>query len=532
MAQPATRSASTRLTLAVILGCAIAPLAAAQQAHTPEHLFFRVTLGPQFPHAVSGRLLLFVSPRQGDHAVDVDEMSPDNTYVAAREVPYLAPGQTVEIDADDVVFPGPLSSAARGDYEAQAVLDVDHQYAYAGREPGDLETAVVAIPEWNPAIQPPPQLSLTMTVPLRPDPLRNSPDVLAALETLDFSSAALHRFSGRDIHMRGIVVLPPGYRQHARERYPTVYYTHGFGATLDYLRNLVASDLYRRMKDGKMPEMIWVLLDESCPTGTHEFADSVNNGPWGTALTTELIPYLEDRYRMDARASGRFLQGHSSGGWATLWLQTVYPKIFGGTWSTSPDPSDFHAFCTIDLYAPNANAYHTPDGAAQPVVRNHQAVVETMEQMARMEEVLGPYGGQLASFEWVFSPRGADGRPVPMFNRATGAVDPAVIAYWRDHYDIAHLIESNWQTLGPDLRGKIHLMVGTDDTFYLDRAAHRLQAVLDRLNAHAQFSFLPGRTHFNIYEQDSDRLALLDQIAAEMYAIARPHGKAKTTSHD
>ncbi len=90
--------------------------------------------------------------------------------------------------------------------------------------------------------------------------------------------------------------------------------------------------------------MIWVFLDESSATGTHEFADSVNNGPWGQALTTELIPYLESHYRMDADVQGRFLNGHSSGGWATLWLQTRYPKIFGGTWSTSPDPSDFHDF--------------------------------------------------------------------------------------------------------------------------------------------------------------------------------------------
>ena len=58
---------------------------------------------------------------------------------------------------------------------------------------------------------------------------------------------------------------------------------------------------------------------------------------------------------MDGHASGRFLNGHSSGGWATLQLQTHYPKIFGGTWSTSPDPSDFHDFTGVDLYAPNAN---------------------------------------------------------------------------------------------------------------------------------------------------------------------------------
>ena len=314
--------------------------------------------------------------------------------------------------------------------------------------------------------------------------------------------------------MKAWVLLPPGYGSHPKESYPTVYFTHGFGGNLAEMRVQIAPILYQHMKSGKMPEMIWVLLDESGPTGTHEFADSVNNGPWGAALATELIPYLERRYRMDARVSGRFLQGHSSGGWATLWLQTRYPKIFGGTWSTSPDPSDFHAFSTVDLYAPKANMYRRPDGSAQPIVRVHGRVLATMEQLARMEAVVGDYGGQLASFEWVFSPRGPDGRPLPMFDRTTGAVDPTVVAYWGDHYDIARRIETHWATLAPDLRGKIHLFVGTDDTFYLDSAAHRLQSLLDRLHGEARFTFIPGRTHFDLYQKGDDRYALFDQIAA------------------
>jgi hypothetical protein len=68
--------------------------------------------------------------------------------------------------------------------------------------------------------------------------------------------------------------------------------------------------------------------------------------------------------------------------------------------------------------------YHRPDGSAQPIIRMHGTVLATMEQLAHMEAVLGDYGGQLASFEWVFSPRGPDGRPLQMFNRTTGAVDP------------------------------------------------------------------------------------------------------------
>jgi hypothetical protein len=284
--------------------------------------------------------------------------------------------------------------------------------------------------------------------------------------------------------------------------------------------------LYQRMAQGKMPPMIWVMLDESCATGTHEFADSVNNGPWGKALTAEFIPYLEAHYKMDAKASWRFLQGHSSGGWATLQLQINYPKIFGGTWSTSPDPSDFHDFTGVDLYAPHANMYRRADGTAVPIVRDHDKVMGTMEQFAKTERVLGDYGGQLTSFDWVFSPRGKDGRPVPMFNRLTGDVDPSVVEYWRDHYDLAHIVATKWAERGPLLKGKIHVIVGTADTFYLDGAAHKMDAVLKGLGADAHFTYLPDRTHLDLYftnvDGKVDRGGLFDQIAAEMYAVARP----------
>jgi S-formylglutathione hydrolase FrmB len=225
---------------------------------------------------------------------------------------------------------------------------------------------------------------------------------------------------------------------------------------------------------------------------------------------------------MDARTSGRFLQGHSSGGWATLWLQTHYPKIFGGTWSTSPDPSDFHFFSTIDLYAQHANFFRSPDGTPTPLLRDHGKPLASMQQLAGLESVLGEYGGQIGSFEWVFSPRGADGRPQPLFNRTTGDIDPSVAAYWHSHYDIAEYLNGNWQTIGTDLRGKIHLVVGTDDTFYLDGSAHSLESTLKRLGGDPHFTFLPDRSHFNVYVEGDDHWALFDQIANEMYKVARP----------
>jgi hypothetical protein len=160
--------------------------------------------------------------------------------------------------------------------------------------------------------------------------------------------------------------------------------------------------------------------------------------------------------------------------------------------------------------------YHREDGSSYPLVRNDGKVVATFEDFARLEAVLGPYGGQLASFEWVFSPRGPDGRPLPMFDRVTGSVNPAVVRAW-EKYDIARILEANWPALAPTLNGKIHVIVGTADTFYLDGAAHKLKAGLDHLGAKAQVTFLEGRTHFNLEKIGADPRGLLDQIAARMY---------------
>lgn len=205
-----------------------------------------------------------------------------------------------------------------------------------------------------------------------------------------------------------------------------------------------------------------------------------------------------------------------------LWLQTRYTTLFGGVWATSPDPSDFHSFSNIDIYASGANLYRR-NNATVPAVREAGKVTATNDQVARLEAVLGSYGGQFASFEWVFSPRGENGRPMPLFDRTTGVVDPAVAAYWRSNYDIAYQLDRDWSTLRRDLDGKIHVVVGGSDTFYLDAPAHRLQALLDRLGARSSFIYIPGRGHFDLYEKGGNNEALTADIAWEMYSLARPN---------
>lgn len=522
----------------------LAPLTAcaADGGAVAGHRFVRVQLGPASGKPVSGRLLVFAIPSAEAKAmakagkvsqVDTSALKPTQVSVAAMDVEHLVPGAAVDVDTDALAFPAGFSALAPGEYALQTVLDVNGDYNYGGRGAGDLVSDVVTVRLGKGA--PMPIVSLQRALPGNDDPwalpadapqnVKDDSDAARKhAERVELISPALSAFWGRPIHLRGWVLPPPEYAAHPERRYPTVYYTHGFTGKLAHLI-ADAAMVDKRMRDGRMPPMIWVFLDESSPTGTHEFADSVNNGPWGKALTTELIPMLEKKYRMDGKASGRFLQGHSSGGWATLWLQTAYPKIFGGTWSTSPDPSDFHDFTGPDLYAADANVYRDSAGKARPLVRDKGQVVATFEQFARLERVIGRDGGQMSSFEWVFSPRGADGRPMPLFDRDTGKVDAAVVAYWRDNYDIAHRLQAQWPALKADLDGKIHIRVGDADTFYLDGAAHRFKAVLDGLGAKSDIRFLPGKTHFDLYAVGDDRRALMDTIGAEMYAVARPGEK-------
>ncbi|MGH8401124.1 MAG: alpha/beta hydrolase, partial [Gammaproteobacteria bacterium] len=326
--------------VALVWGSAVTA-ATPQQAASP--LLIRVTLGGTITQAESGRLLLFAIPKAVADAqakakakdgkvtsVDTSPFRPEEVAVAAQEVQHLMPGGSVVVDADSMAFPKAFSQLQPGTYDVQAVLDVNHDYNYRGRGTGDIlsDVATVQLGGKTDAI---PNLNLTQVEGARFQPWQAPPNgpkegrekfvkalagAHANAQEIDFVSPALSAFWGRPIHMRGWVLTPPGYAAHKDEHYPTVYMTHGFGGNVDTL-TFSATDVWSKMSDGETPPMIWVLLDESSATGTHEFADSVNNGPWGTALTTELIPYLESNYRMDARSSGRFLTGHSSGGWAT-----------------------------------------------------------------------------------------------------------------------------------------------------------------------------------------------------------------------
>lgn len=496
-----------------------------------------VTLPADVNAAAGGRLLIFAEPATAANAVadDVDLGEPEaKVSVAGRDTSDFGPNRRAVVDTNRSVFPIGFASLPPGDYRVQAVLDRNGDYNYAGRGTGDLVSKVVTVrlPLVTPA-----EIALDHAV----GPGRGQFDTTgfppAAVAQIAASREHLHderilspsltRFHETAQAINAWVLTPPGYDPNSNTTYPVVYTTGGFGST-HKLDGQQLSRQWHLMETGAIPPMIWVALDFSSKTGTTEFANSVNNGPWGDALIGDVIPALEARYRMDARPSGRFLTGHSSGGWFALWTMVSHPELFGGAWPTSPDPSDFHDFVGVDLYAPGANLYRDAKGAPRAFERAGGKVRLTTEEAARLETVLGRDGGQLRSFEWVFSPRRADGTPAPMFDRATGAVDPAVMAYWRRHYDIAYRIEHDWPRLRKHLDGKLHVSVGTADSHYLDSSVRRLQAALRKVGGRADFTYVAGATHsmVAVYTRGGDRNGLWVEMTRAMLAIARPSGNS------
>ncbi len=415
------------------------------------------------------------------------------------------PGQAWKVGADAAGFPGALSALPAGSYKAQAVLRLNPDTHRLGNGEGNAYGPIVEF-EVKEGAEP------SANVPLLVDtivPPRTFPES-DRLKLVELPSPLLSAFHGREIRQRAAVVLPKRLVDGTETgKLPTVYIVPGFGGDHFMARSMAGegagSSGYGRIAD----DFIRVVLDPDCGTGHHVFANSANNGPRGKALVEEFIPYLEKTFPMLADPRARLLTGHSSGGWSTLWLQVNYPEFFGGTWSTAPDSMDFHDFSGINLYSKDVNLFRDEKGDRRPIGRQKGRVVLWLATFSKVEDVIGD-GGQLHSFEAVFSPKGKDGRPRPLYDRETGAIDPETVRAW-ESYDIRAILERDWPTLGPKLAGKLRVITGEEDTFYLDGASRLLKAALAKLGSDAVVEMVPGRDHGTVLDD-----ALWRRIDREM----------------
>lgn len=480
---------STLLLLCAVQGAEA--IAATAQAESPA---FEITLSPKVAtEPLNGRLFVFLQPIDGrPHGGHESEprFGP-NWYDAepffGQDVLNFAPGQSHRIDDTADSFPDQLSHLAAGRYRAQAVLDINPDAQDPGRGAGNLYSAVVEI-QFDPAA--PSTVPLVLDRVVAPETWPESRWV----EEVSLRSEWLSKFHHRDVFQQCGVVLPASYYDQPQRHYPVVYMIPGFGSS--HRDALQYADQPPPAADGE-EEFIRVFLTGQCKWGHHVFVDSPTNGPRGEALILELIPEIDRRFRTVANRNGRFLYGHSSGGWSALWLMVNYPDVFGGVWSVSPDPVDFRDYQGVNLYAdPPQNMYKDEAGNRRPIARNGDQVVLWYDSFTRMDDAL-KRGGQLRSFEAVFSPLGADGEPRKLYDRTTGMVDPDVARAWQA-YDIHLQIEQHWQKLKPLLAGRMHIFMGDHDTYYLDGATRKLAEGLKQLGSDAEVTLFAGRGHHDL----------------------------------
>jgi len=309
-----------------------------------------------------------------------------------------------------------------------------------------------------------------------------------------FRSEALSDFWGYDMHIESAVVLPEDY-QTSQQEYPLVFVFPGFGsnhASITYGTGQI--DRYGMNTVGE--EKIFVFMNAEFFQGYHHFANSENNGPWGSAFTEEFIPYLEKRYRVNKSPSQHFLMGQSSGAWTALWLQVYYPEMFGGAFAASPDPLDFRAHA-FNIYLPEANFYYPPDPDSASLEEGNQKKL-----YMTLEHILGEFG-QVRTWEASFSPRKQDGSIAQLFARKTGAIDPEVASHW-GKYDISRMIASDPGKYQELLQGKLHIFVAKDDPYGLAYSVELIEEVLVLNKIASDIQFFTGLGH-NVWTDELRR---------------------------
>jgi hypothetical protein len=438
---------------------------------------FEVTLAANLtPQWKSGRMLLVLAAADDrDPRRQIGQTGMDGAPVLGCDVAELKPGTPVVLDEHSAIAPiASLAALPAGDYRVQAVFRCNPDLRLV-EAPGNLwsEPRKLHLDPASPATV---KLELAHA-----DPPEQLPADTDELKFLEFESKKLSAFWGRPIFLRAGVRLPRDFAADKERRYPLLVRIGGYGQRFSGLGRGRA----RNAEPDDAPRFVSLQLDGAGPLGDPYQVDSANHGPYGAALTEELIPYVEQQFRCIGEPRARFTTGGSTGGWVSLALQVFYPDFFNGCWSFFPDGVDFRCFQLVDVYG-DANAYVNRYGFERPSKRTIDGETEyTMRHECGIENVLGDgdsyttSGGQWGAWIATYSPRGADGRPVPLWDPQSGAIDKKVAEQWKK-YDLRLVLEQNWPALGPKLAGKIHVYVGDADDYFLNNAVVRMQKFLEK----------------------------------------------------
>ncbi|WP_338872075.1 alpha/beta hydrolase-fold protein [Spirosoma sp. SC4-14] len=457
-----------------------------------------------FPAAVSsspltGRMFLIIARK--DSLEPRLQVGRYGTQFFGVDFEKLAPAKSVTIDGATLGYPiNDLKELPVGDYYIQAVLSKYtefkrsdghtvwmHMDQWEGqdwrRSPGNVYSAVQKI-RIDPAKQQTVNVQVTTIIP----PISVPPDT-KWVKHIKIRSEKLTKFWGQPIYIGATILLPKGYDDEPNRLYPTVYQQGHFSLAAPFrFEENEANEFYREWVSDSSPRFIAVTLQHPSPYFDDSYAvNSVNNGPYGDAIHEELIPEIEKNFRCIREGYARLLTGGSTGGWESFALQVWYPDFYGGTWSFAPDPLDFWNVEGIDIYR-DKNAFYkehewyrvpTPNTRV-PATGETRLTSQQRNTMELVNGTKGRSGGQLDVWSSVFGPVGDDGYFKPLFDKKTGIIDPTVAQYWKEHYDLRYYLEKNWSTVGPKLVGKLHVICGRMDDFFLNFGVYKVDDFLTK----------------------------------------------------
>lgn len=497
---------------AVALSSALAIRPALAQQDTPGPA--RLRFGISFPTGRSaapldGRIILVISNNDRREPRFENTVYEADTQLAfGIDVDSLRPGQ--EAFVDGATFGYPLKTIADippGEYWVQAVLNKYETFRrgdghvvklhmdqgegqHWNTSPGNLYNKPVKV-RVDPRADAVIHLSLDQEVPPLP-----KPNDTKYVKYVRIQSPLLSKFWGRPMYLGAIVLLPEGFDQHPNARYPLMVNHGHFMSELRGFRetpapNAKAADpgyeFYKQWTSPSFPRMLMVVVQHANPYYDDSYAvNSENVGPYGDAINRELVPYLEKRFRGLGQGWARGTFGGSTGGWEALATQMFYPDDYNGAWAACPDAIDFRMYEVINIYDEKNAFYNNGDWKKTPHADGrdyYDHLMSVTEEDVHWELVLGTHGrsgDQWNIWQAVYSPVGADGYPKYIWDPMTGEIDHSVAAYWHDHYDLRNILERDWATLGPKVTGKIHLYVGTMDTWHLNNAVYLMEDFLKK----------------------------------------------------
>jgi hypothetical protein len=474
----------------------------------------------QSQEPVDGRLLLLLSSDPSEEPRMQINDSVRTQIVFGMDVEGMRPGQTVTFDEASSGYPTKsLRYVPPGEYTVQVVL---HRYETFHRADGHTVKLPMDRGEgqhWNLApgnfYSTPQKITFggdknvsivldKIIAPIAP------PQDTKYIRHLKIQSQLLTKFWGHPMFLSANVLVPEGFDSHPAVKFPLIIFEDHFNADFggfrteppdkdlkpDYserfhlagynrIQQEEAYKFYQQWSGPEFPRVLIVEINHANPFYDDSYAvNSANLGPYGDAIETELIPAIEKQFRAIGQGWARFVYGGSTGGWEAMAVQVFYPDHYNGAFIACPDPVDFRAYTTVNLYD-DKNAFYMTGAHTQipqPALRDYLGrTLGTVQSVNQYELALGSHarsGEQFDIWQAVFGPVADDGYPKPIFNKETGEVDHTVAAYWKEHFDLSNILQRDWSVLGPKLQGKLHVYVGSADTFFLTDAVYYLEDYL------------------------------------------------------